>query len=138
MPLHRHGGDATGRTCMQWTLKEDDYIREIAYTYNPWIGNVNEVYFATHLGHERYVGLGFGMTVYYEYSDLKPFAGFASFELDDITMAFSSYVDTCKTKVEAEMLPTGFDHLLDGGAITLDDVKGETQSGVTHTWDNNS
>ena len=87
---------------MQWTLKEGDYIREIAYTYNPWIGNVNEVYFATHLGHERYVGLGFGMTVYYEYSDLKPFAGFASFELDDITMAFSSYVDTCKTKVEAD------------------------------------
>ena len=46
--LHRHGGNAQGRECKSWKLNEGDYIREIAYTYNSWIGNVNEIYFKTH------------------------------------------------------------------------------------------
>ena len=96
---------------------------------------MNEIYFKTHLGAERFIGFGFGETVHYEYSELRPFVGFASFELEDISLAFAAYEDSCKIQPDVSTLPVGFDHLFAGGGISIEEATGSSVV-ESHTWDN--
>ena len=77
--------------------------------------------------------------MHYEYSELKPFIGFASFELEDISLAFAAYEDNCKIQPDAGIgaLPFGFDHLVAGGGISLEEATGSSVV-QSHTWDNES
>ena len=54
IPLRKHGGE--GGECRKWVLKQDDYIREIQYTFNDKLFYVVEIAFKTNLGEIRTIG----------------------------------------------------------------------------------
>lgn len=43
LPLEKHG--AEGGTCRRWELNDDDYIRQIEYSYDPRKGNLTAIKF---------------------------------------------------------------------------------------------
>ena len=52
--LRKHGG--SGGECSKWVLKENDYIREIQFTFQWGYGYVAEIAFKTHYGEIRTIG----------------------------------------------------------------------------------
>ena len=77
--LRKHGG--SGGECRRWTLLEDDYIRDIQYTWDIYTFQMSQVVFKTHLKQVRVFGReDDGMKINFEYSAFQPFVGIISYE----------------------------------------------------------